>query len=370
MEIGILVSFMNNFGQKGLYNSQEIGLAKALVQLGNKVTVYKLLKKGSHVPQNETMGDLSVMYSVVRNIGANGIVNSHILSKSMEKLIYFSDTQLAVPSVYKWCRRNNVTFIPYIGVVESHSDNPYFKKILDFVFLRNISIYKKINCLVKTNDIKNKLSNKGVSQISVAPVGIDFELLNSNYANLSRDEAKENLGVDASDIIVLLVGRIENDRNSMDAVRVFEKLHNYDKRYKLLVVGKGTLKERLFEELKALELDLSVVYFEQIPNDEMWKIYRASDILISFSKTEIFGMSILEAMYYGTEVHAITAPGPNDIIENHVSGYLYDSADIMRDSIITNLLNRDNVVGNAQARVKTCFTWKRTAEIIENYKGE
>ena len=41
MRIGLLITSIGNFGQKGFYNAQEIGLAKELDKLFDEVIVYK-----------------------------------------------------------------------------------------------------------------------------------------------------------------------------------------------------------------------------------------------------------------------------------------------------------------------------------------
>lgn len=49
MKIGILASMINNFGEKGFYNSQEIGLAKMLSSKGNEVMLYTDFYTGRQV---------------------------------------------------------------------------------------------------------------------------------------------------------------------------------------------------------------------------------------------------------------------------------------------------------------------------------
>ena len=46
MRIGLLMTSIGVFGQKGFYNSQEIGLAKAMDTLFDEVKVYKLVASG------------------------------------------------------------------------------------------------------------------------------------------------------------------------------------------------------------------------------------------------------------------------------------------------------------------------------------
>ena len=41
MKLGILCTMMKRFGTKGFYNSQEIGLGRALAKKGHQVSIYK-----------------------------------------------------------------------------------------------------------------------------------------------------------------------------------------------------------------------------------------------------------------------------------------------------------------------------------------
>ena len=43
MRVGLLITSIGNFGQKGFYNTQEIGLAKELNKTVDEVVVYKLV---------------------------------------------------------------------------------------------------------------------------------------------------------------------------------------------------------------------------------------------------------------------------------------------------------------------------------------
>ena len=96
----------------------------------------------------------------------------------------------------------------------------------------------------------------------------------------------------------------------------------------------------------------------------MWKAYRAADAFVSFSSMEIFGMSILEAMYYEKPVYVMHAPGPNDIIEDDVSGFLFDSLSDMSDMIIKE--KNDIQIGKAaHNRIMEHFMWSKAVDIIK-----
>ena len=182
---------------------------------------------------------------------------------------------------------------------------------------------------------------------------------------ISKNEAREMLGLDINARYLLMVGRLVPGREPLRCVDLFERIHNVHSDYRLLVVGKGELKDELFAQLSDKGLNLNTDYFESISNTDMWKVYCAVDKFVSFSSSEIFGMSILEAMYYEKPVFVMRAPGPNDIIEDEVNGFLFDSLEDMADKIIK---AKDVVqIGKAaHKRIMEHFLWDRAVETIKN----
>ena len=362
MRISILVSMINNFGEKGFYNSQEIGMAKQIAKQGHEVTVYKLLSKDAGQQEDLIiMNNLCVKYFCVKSLGINGFVPLNMLDKEIDGLLFFSDTQLDVPKVFRWCKKNNIKFIPYIGVIESHSNNRIIKAIMDTLFLRNLNVFKKCNCLMKNEDVLKRLSNKGVKRVQFAPVGIDLDLLNKNYALTNILDLKIKWNFDDDDKIILFIGRLEDEKRPIDLIYLFQRILESDSSYKLLIVGKGSLKEQMLLEVEKLQLSDAVRYIEQVQNSDVWELYRLCDVFVNLNKHEIFGMVLLEAMYYECKVVAWQAPGPNYIIENGISGYLVSDNDELMSCI-----KRENekIRKNAHHRVINKLTWTRTASLI------
>lgn len=362
MKIGILVSMMNNFGEKGFYNSQEIGLAKALAKQDAEVIVYKFLPKSAELPENVCKERIYIRYFLTKAFGISGIVKLDVLDKDLDVLLYFSDTQLSLPSVNKWCKKNNVRLVPYIGVIESHSTNKYVKKIMDILFLRNLSVYKKINCLVKNNDVKRRLAEKGVLNTTFAPVGIDLDLVNKDFEKSDKNVIKRKYGFSAEDKVMLFIGRLEEEKRPLDLIDYFAEIKNNDNNYKILIVGKGSFYEKMQSAIKEYNLSQDIVYIEKIPNDEIWELYRIADCFVNLNKQEIFGMVLLEAMYYKTKIVAWHAPGPDYIIEDKKSGYLVNT----KEEFIACVCQQDlEVCENAQKRLIEELTWNNTANVIK-----
>lgn len=88
--------------------------------------------------------------------------------------------------------------------------------------------------------------------------------------------------------------------------------------------------------------------------------YHACNAFVNLNENEIFGMSLLEAMYAGCPPVARHAPGPDLIIENGVSGYLCDTVAEMAAALDK---TTDAMGHAAQNRVNEHFLWQNSAEL-------
>lgn len=363
MKIGILITSIGNFGQNGFYNAQEIGLAKELDKLFDEVIIYKAVFKTEQYSKRYIEGcSHSTLYQIpVKNKGINGVWKCSVMDGTLDALIYFSDTQLAVPKVYKWCCKNNIQMYPYIGVLESHSTNFIKKMIINIMFNRNIAVYKKCTCFVKTPTVADKLKYLGVNNTVLIPVGLDTSLLHANYKAASRKELRIKYGYQQDDKILLFIGRLIDEKQPLRMIDILSDIRQKDPSYKLLMVGSGALKKVVDNRIKELELCDDIQVIERIPNSKIWEIYRIADVFINLNQYEIFGMALLEAMYYGCKVVAWKAPGPNLIIESGVSGWLVES----NDDVIKAINNTCNVSEAAHKRIIEKFSWESSSERIK-----
>lgn len=327
MKIGLLITSIGNFGQKGFYNAQEIGLAKEFGKLVDDVVIYKLIpadqEKKSEMIDNRS--NVIIHLIPAKSIGINGFFDVNILSKDLDALIYFSDTQIMVPRVEKWARKNHVAMYPYIGVTESHSNNGVVKMLIDTLFKRNLAVYRKLHCFVKTPDVEKRLRAFGVKQITVMPVGLDMTLMNNNYEQTGVYALKAKYGYQKDNKILLFIGRFVQEKQPERMVEIFHRMYNKDNTYRLIMVGMGELRSSVEGKIRSLKLESVIRIIDQIPNSDIWELYRIAQAFVNLNKQEIFGMAILEAMYYGCKVVAMHAPGPDAIINDKVSGYLVDS---------------------------------------------
>lgn len=91
--------------------------------------------------------------------------------------------------------------------------------------------------------------------------------------------------------------------------------------------------------------------------------YASADVFVFPSRTDTFGMVMLEAMACGVPVAAFPAIGPKDLITPGVSGVL--SEDLNEAVLAARGLDRDRVRDCAQA-----FTWENAAKLfLANLEG-
>ena len=361
MKIVILRTNTSDFGKVGTYNVQEIGLANALIRKGHKVDVLYLNRSTNKIINDEKYG--YVYYLPHKSFGLHGIFDVNILEKfDPEKVILFSDNQLWAKNVILWCKKRDIECIQYMGGVLS--DNPgwlhqfYTKLILK----RNIRSYQYSINVAKTTRVQREMEKHDVPFRKVISIGLDADLLNDkkspNYA------IRKQIGYLPEEKIVLFVGRIIDFKKPFLACDIAKELYKIDDKYRMILIGKGPLQDQLKDYIKTKKLETYVNYIERVPYEEIYKYMVASDCLINLSSKEIFGMTILEAMYYGLPVIAHNAPGPNDVIEDHITGILCDTdeIDVWCNLVMAALDDRERLGKNAVEAIKKNFLWDSIAD--------
>ncbi len=365
MKIVILRINTSDFGKVGTYNVQEIGLANALIRKGHDVDVLYLNKKTNKIITDDKYN--YVYYLPHKAIGLHGIFNVKMLNKfAPDKVILFSDNQLWAKNVIMWCKKNNLPCIQYMGAVLS--DNPgwlhqfYTKLILK----RNIKSYSFSINVAKTTKVKKEMEKLKIPFKKVINVGLDKDLLHSS---VSIDyKVRIDLGYDKENKILLFIGRIVDYKKPLLACHILEELRKRDPSFRLIIIGKGALHSQLTEYIEENNLNDYVNYIERVPYEEIYKYMVASDCLINLSSIEIFGMTILEAMYYQLAVIAHTAPGPNDIIDNNKTGILCntDETKVWCDLVTEAIIKKEEYGEKARKAVEKFFLWDSIAEQFLN----
>ena len=124
---------------------------------------------------------------------------------------------------------------------------------------------------------------------------------------------------------ILAAGRLTKQKDYPNLLRAFRLLVN-EIPANLVILGEGSLLEELNDLARQLNISENVCFAGYRPNS--YPFFVKSDCFVLSSIFEGFPMVVLEAMALGAPVISTDCPGgPNEAIENDVSGFLVPVGD-------------------------------------------
>lgn len=355
MRIGIITLSRIKVNQGVFYNLQDIGLAEAFAEEGHEVVLYRFTND-----ENKDIWEngIRMIFRKALGIGKQTITGFSFLEEGMERLICFSDNQISFPGLCRYCSAKGIPLQPYVGVLYSNSPNRMVKRITDCLVERNIKEYRKRKVYVKTPELETMLHELRVMDTEVIPVCLNRRRLHDVIEQEEAAAIRERYGYQPEDKIILFVGRFEPEKEPMEMLQLFEALYRVHSDYRLLMVGQGMLYEGVKATITDRGLESVVRLEKQIANQEIWQMYGISDCFVNLNRHEIYGMSILEALYYQCPVVAMHAPGPDYIVMDGRTGYLCESTKVLMTYIEKVLEGRADIE-NTKKYVEERFSWSK-----------
>lgn len=325
MKIGITSLNIEQQSVSAYYNSQENGLGAALASLGHTVTVYHLLPHAAEsYSEQHPAENLTLKYIPCRHIGLHAFPSDSVWDEETDCFIPFSDHYAGFPMLYRFCQKHDILCLPYLGVIASNNPSPV-KRLLSGILSRNMRYYRKLPILLaKTPHLAEQLSEQGARQVHTIPVCLDSLRLFPAYRNVPKDTLLSKYGFELGDKVILFIGRLVPEKQPLLMLQIFSESTCCEK-YKLLMIGQGPLKNEVDTYIKEHQLSHSVRLLPALENNSIWELYRMAMCYVNLNDHEIFGMSILEALYYECPVIALHAPGPDSILESSPCGSLCSS---------------------------------------------
>ena len=368
MKLGILCTMINGFGRRGYYNSQEIGLGRALARKGHEVMIYKGIDPSEKEEKVQVEKNLTIWYLPMKHLGAHGFMDCKYLDPQLKALFCFGDQQIFLPHVYRWCRRRRIPFVAYVGTAHSLDSN-FKSKVMNALFAAGtLRIYKKNPVLAKTSAAKEELRQLGVPHAVIAPVGLDTAVLKKNIPADEKMRLRKEHGFEADDVILCNVSRLSWEKRPLELIDLFLQVKG-KKKFKLIIVGNGPLEEELNEKIRKNGLEKEVKIYPNVPYEKMWEIYEMSDYYLNMNKGEIFGMAIMEAVYYKPSVAAIRALGPSVTLKDMKGHKLCENDDEMAEWI-TGPYPSEKDLQESSEKMASTFTWDRCADAFLQASSE
>jgi len=148
--------------------------------------------------------------------------------------------------------------------------------------------------------------------------------------------------LDSAPPIFLYVGRVAVEKN----VEAFLELELSGSKW---VVGTGPALEGIRTRFP------HVNYLGLLEREELARVYAAADVFVFPSKTDTFGLVLLEAMACGLPVAAYPVTGPRDVIGDSNAGVLH--ADLRTACLGALQLRREDALARARQ-----FSWRAATE--------
>jgi glycosyltransferase involved in cell wall biosynthesis len=197
-----------------------------------------------------------------------------------------------------------------------------------------------VGTMVATPSLAAELRQRGFARLLPWTRGVDTDLF--------RPRPERLFGSDRA--VFLYVGRVSKEKN-------LEAFLSADLPGLKAVVGGGPHLETLRSRFPA------AIFTGPKSGEELAAHYASADVFVFPSRTDTFGLVLLEAMASGVPVAAYPVTGPLDVVTNGVSGFLDE--DLARAARAALQLDRARVRQEAFR-----FSWAKTAEMfLHNIQG-
>lgn len=309
------------------YNIQETGLAKALVRAG--VVCDVVLYNGNNadeVRQIKVQGTENGIVKVYMRHGKGILKNGFFpgLKRITEGYDILQVNEYDQITSWLYYTRSKKPVVIYHGPYYDDFNKGYnFKcRVFDNTFLK-IGRHKNILCFTKSKAAAGFLRQKGFDNTVPIGVGLDTDnFLKEKDNNDQRSKIDEIWDPEKWNIIY--VGKIEPRRNPYLLLEIADKLKDIDDNIRLTIIGNGE-KSYLDEWKTAAERyieDGVLTYIERMSQTDLKDVYGKAKLMIFPSNYEIFGMVLLEAMYFDLPVISSDNGGSDTLISDGCNGII------------------------------------------------
>lgn len=379
MKILIIRNFPSYMAVKNnTYNIQEVGLAKAFTRKGHICDIVFWTNKTEEsvtIPVDNN-GVVHVFYKHGKTILKNVIFT--------ECSALFEQYDILQPCEYNqiqaWLLAKNYPqkTVIYHGPYYSPFNKRYnlMCKIFDVLFLRQY-IKQGTKFLAKSEMAKEFLVAKGIKadNVKIVGVGIDVQML-STKKNECSEFLYHEIKNDNSSMKLLYIGRFEERRNIPFIIDVFKKILERKPEARLYMIGAGESEylNSIFAYMVNEGVRDKIIWQEKMEQKYLSCVYQQAEFFLLPTEYEIFGMVLLEAMYYKNIVLTTYNGGSSALIKNGENGFIFEKKDA-REWAVTVLTLRDqqkkSIQQNAHKTVLDNFTWDQLAEnFIIQYKAK
>lgn len=355
------------------YNVQQVGIGKSLV---NKGYNYDFITFKKHAPRKETVfyekdGCRAKCIELPRTRVLRWGINTDICKKEFldqyDLIICQEYYQLETYLIS--CKSNRVAM--YTGPYYNMFLPKCFSPIYDFFFTKKINqqIPYKFVKSVLAYDFMEKKGYTGLTNVGVA-------LDTSRFADVEiLPETKQLIDFMKANQCLLYVGSLIERKNYPFLLETYKKMLQRNPEIKLVLIGKSKVSgiekylgkkdsayAAKYDKMLTEKEKAGIYHLERLANPQLRYIYPLAKAFLLPSILEIFGMVLLEAMYFGAPVVSSRNGGSLTLMADGKCGQIVEEFDAEKwcDAISKYLDDPQyakNVANAAMKKVKEEYTW-------------
>lgn len=360
------------------YNVQQVGIGKTFV---NKGCDYDFITFKKDAPRREFVfyekdGCRAKCMELPRKRflrwGINRDICREEFLKDYDLIICQEYYQLQTYLMSRHCDRVAMYTGPYYNMFMPKWLSP----IYDALFT------KKLNAQIRRKFVKSVLAeeflrNKGYTGLENVGVALDT----SRFDNVEiKPETKKLADYMRENRCLLYVGALSDRKNYPFLLKTYEKALEQAPDLKLVMIGKSRVSalEKLmgkkdedyaarYDKLLPERVKQGIYHLERMENPQLKFIYPLAKAFLLPSKLEIFGMVLLEAMYFGAPVVSSRNGGSLTLFADGGCGQIVEAFDPDQWArAIMNYLNDEDyarrMATEGQRRIAEEYTWDRIVD--------
>ncbi len=230
------------------------------------------------------------------------------------------NTHFAIPSGPTGCLLSKLFHLPNVLSIHggdifdpSKTFSPHKTPLLSTMVSAMLNSADRVVAQSKDTRENAYLYYNVTREIATIPLGIKkIEL---------EKRTRSDFGFSADEIIFCAIGRLIKRKNYEETIRVISDL-NRKFRLKLIIIGEGPERLDLERLIRDLGLQKIVRLYGNIPDQEKFQLLSVSDIYLSTSLHEGFGLVFLEAMECGLPIVSYDRGGQNEFLIDGQTGFL------------------------------------------------
>lgn len=349
---------------KATYNHQEIGLARAFRKKGHQCDIVCCCdQEPKNIAVDIGLKEPIRLYCLKALILLkNGFFQGLDVIAGEYDILQFSEYN----QMYTWhaAKKYKDKMVVYHGPYYCDFNKRYNKmaKFFDMFFIRR---YQKLNtCFItKSNLASDYLKFKKLKNIHTVGVGIDITALTEGR-NEVVPFVDETLKKTKFQNLLLYIGRIEPRRNPYFLLKVLKELLSRGYDSGLIIIGTGDQKyvESFFEEARKKGVFEHLIYKDSLEQKYLCKVYPYADAFLLPTIYDIFGMVLLESMFFSMPVLTTVNGGSDMLIKNDRNGFVFETFEEKKwcDKLVRLFRDeklRKRMGSDAHKMIENQFTW-------------